>query len=276
MEQPLKQEPELKDLKISSKSAAGIYMREVSKKPLLNHTEYVELFKQYESGDRKAKNKLIEANLRLVVSIAKFYKNSGLPFEDLVQEGNIGLIKSIDKFDWKLGYKFSTYASWWIKQSISQHVLKRKKTIRLPAHAAGVQKKLITVSEDYRKTFGSEPSAEELSELTGASVKVVKATMHSSKKMVSLQDSISSKYDSEPRKIEDTIQSNGQYDDPCQVLIEKQLLQLTKKVMKTLTQKETAILRLRFGITEDPDDIENFPVTESMQKKFALCDEVEK
>lgn len=255
------------ELKFGSKSAAGIYMKEVSSKPLLNHAEYVDLFQKYEGGDHRAKNKLIEANLRLVISIAKFYKNSGLPFEDLVQEGNIGLIKSIDKFDWKLGYKFSTYASWWIKQSISQYVLKRKKTIRLPAHAAGVQKKLISVSEDYKKTFGSEPSSEELSELTGASVKVVKATMYSSKKMVSLQDTITSKYESEPRKIEDTVPSNGQ-DDPCQILIEKELIQLTKKVMKTLTQKETAILRLRFGISEDPDNSEDYPVTELMKKYF--------
>ncbi len=258
------------ELKFNSRSAASIYMREVSKKPLLNHAEYVELFKLHESGDSRAKNKLIESNLRLVISIAKFYKNSGLPFEDLVQEGNIGLIKSIDKFDWKLGYKFSTYASWWIKQSISQHVLKRKKAIRLPAHVVGVQKKLISVSEDYRKTFGSEPTPEELSELTGASIKVVKATMHSSKRMVSLQDPITSKYDSEPRKIEDTIPSNNHDDDPCQNLIEKELLQITKKIMGTLNQKETAILRLRFGISEDPDNVEKFPVTDLMQKKFAI------
>jgi RNA polymerase primary sigma factor len=130
------------ELKFNSRSAAGIYMREVSKKPLLNHAEYVELFKLYESGDSRAKNKLIESNLRLVISIAKFYKNSGLPFEDLVQEGNIGLIKSIDKFDWKLGYKFSTYASWWIKQSISQHVLKRKKSNKITCSRSWCSKKI--------------------------------------------------------------------------------------------------------------------------------------
>ena len=257
-------------LKSKFRSASEIYMKEVSKKSLLNHTEYVELFKQHESGDQKAKNKLVEANLRLVISIAKFYKNSGLPFEDLIQEGNIGLIKSIDKFNWKLGYKFSTYASWWIKQAISQHVLKRKKVIRLPAHAVGIQKKLISATEDYRNLFGSEPSPEELSELTGASVKVIKATIHSSKRMISLQDSITSKFDSEPRKVEDTIPSNGQNDNPCQNLIEKELLEITKKVMGTLTQKETAILRLRFGITEDSDDINKFPVTELMKKNFAM------
>lgn len=264
---------EMKEQKINHRSAAGIYMKEVAKKPLLNHAEYVELFQKYEIGDLKAKNRLIESNLRLVISIAKSYKQSGLPFEDLVQEGNIGLIKSIDKYNWRLGYKFSTYASWWIKQSISQHVLKRKKTIRLPAHAAGMQRKLISATEDYKKTFGTEPSAEELSDLTGASVKIVKATLHSSKKMVSLQDSIPSKDGSESWHIEDTIPYVGEGDDPSQGILEKEMLEITKKVMTNLTQKETAILRLRFGIGEDPENIHDFPVTESMIVNFNKVNE---
>ena len=145
------------------------YLGALNRHPQLPHAEMMSLFQRLEGGESSAKNRLVEANLRLVVSIAKQYRGHNIPLEDLVQEGNIGLMKSIERFDYRKGFRFSTYATWWIKQAIGQHVLKRKRMIRLPAHAAGVQRKLVSAAEEYRKEFGVEPSQEELAELTGAS-----------------------------------------------------------------------------------------------------------
>lgn len=245
------------------KNAVSSYLDALHHFPQLKHPELVELFKVYEAGGvpaDKARTKLIECNLRLVVSIAKQYKGHNIPIEDLIQEGNIGLMKSIERFDWKRGYRFSTYSTWWIKQSIGQHVLKRKRMIRLPAHAATVQRKLMQAAEEYRETMGCEPTSEELQALIGASETVVNATMHSGRGTISLQQPMSAS--GEGDCIEDRIEDERPGADPFENVAEKQLLEITKRVLSGLSAKEAAILRLRFGLVEDATDSKSYPITE--------------
>lgn len=264
--------------RIENGNVVASYLRDISRYPLLKHEESVALFQKYEEGRKlnaegevvdlspdsiKIKKKIIESNLRLVISIAKTYNkhNSGMQFEDLIQEGNLGLIKSIDKFDWKKGYRFSTYASWWVKQAIGQHVQKRKRTIRMPAHALGVQKKLIAATEEYRKLLDSEPSIEELAELTGASEKVVRATLESCRRMSSLHDPISASGD-DKTTVGDTIPDETPMGDPFGAVMKKELVDIMRGVLSQLTPKEAAILRLRFGLIEDPTNHVGYPITE--------------
>jgi RNA polymerase primary sigma factor len=251
-------------------------LRDISRYSLLKHEDSVALFQKYEAGRQvtdegkvisvtpdasKAKKVLIESNLRLVISIAKAYKNTGVSFEDLVQEGNLGLIRSIDMYDWKKGFRFSTYASWWVKQSIGQHVMKRKRTIRMPAHALGVQKKLITATEEYKQQFDVEPTIEELAKLTGASEKMVRATLESCKRMTSLHEQVSMGSD-DKTTLEDTIPDETPTGDPFGIVMKKEMVDVMRRVLDQLTPKEAAILRLRFGLIEDPTDHVGFPITE--------------
>ena len=152
------------------------YFDEISRVPLLTKEEEVELAKRVEAGDKEAKEKLAEANLRLVVSIAKKYRGCGLPFLDLIQEGNLGLMKAIEKFDWRKGYKFSTYATWWIRQAILRAITNRSRTIRVPTHINELIRKIYQAERDYVKEHGEPPSLEELAEELDTSVEnIVKA-----------------------------------------------------------------------------------------------------
>jgi len=257
------------------KNAISAYLTTLHRFQQLKHPEVVDLFQQFETGSTrneegdvlsitdeaaKVRKTLIECNLRLVVSIAKQYKGHNLPIEDLIQEGNIGLMKAIERFKWQKGFRFSTYATWWIKQSIGQHVLKRKRMIRLPAHAATVQRKLMHAAEEYREAMGCEPTAEELTELIGASAAVVNATLYSGRATISLQQPMSSIGDGDT--IEDKVIDERPGSDPFENVAEKQLLDITRKVLSELSSKEAAILRLRFGLVEDVQDSASYPITE--------------
>lgn len=263
----------------SERTAVGAYLTALQRYPQLKHPEHVALFQRYREGctfapdedgkerivartpdAMKVRTKLLECNLRLVVSIAKTYSYHNIPIEDLIQEGNIGLMRAVDMFEWQRGFRFSTYATWWIKQAIGQFVLKRKRTIRLPAHAATVQRKMMQAAEEFRTRTGAEPSNDELLELVDASETVVRATMHSGRGMVSLQQPISSS--GEGDTVEDKVEDERPGCNPYDNVSEKQLIDIVMGVLEELSPKEAAILRLRFGLVEENTNSTEFPITE--------------
>lgn len=244
----------------AKQNSVSNYLNILQSYPQLEHDELITLFQKYEKGGEEsnlARKKLTESNLRLVVYIAKKQKGHNIPLEDLIQEGNLGLLKAIDKFDWKKGFRFSTYATWWIKQAISQYVLKRKKIIRLPAHAASAQKKLIQATDSFKELNGYVPSSEELSEMISVSETVVKATIQSGKNVISLSQPLG---DDGASTVEDRLEDSNSSNDPFESLSKKEMMEIVKQVMQNLSSKEAAILRLRFGLHEDIDS-KDYPVT---------------
>ena len=236
----------------SNSEIIGAYIDELREYEQLKHPEVVNLFQIYEAGGvpaERARKKLIECNLRLVISIAKRHRGHNMPLEDLIQEGNIGLMKAIERFDYKKGFRFSTYATWWIKQAIGQHILKRKRMIRLPAYITGIQKKINQASEDFKRATGEDATEEFLISSVDVSEDVAKATMSSKNSVVSLDQTYSSDPDS--GSLRDKIEDTRHDSDPFAVASSKELLGIVRQVLDTLTDKEAAILKLRFGLIDD-------------------------
>ena len=251
-------------LKKKKKNDVKDYLSNLKTIPHLNHEEMIDLFQKYELGGHvaeRAKKKIIESNLRLVISIARCYSTNSISIEDLIQEGNIGLIKAVEKFKWDKGFRFSTYATWWIKQAIGQHVLKSKRIIRLPAHAANVQKKMIQAADEFKEIAGYEPTHDEISEITGISGSVLKATMFGGKSIVSIHQPISSS-DGDASTFEDRLEDNGD-NNPFDHLSKRQMINVITKVVQGLNPKEAAIIRLRFGLSDDDTNHHRYPITEA-------------
>ena len=231
---------------ISIEDPVRMYLKEIGKVPLLSAEEEIELAKKMEMGDEEAKKRLAEANLRLVVSIAKRYVGRGMLFLDLIQEGNLGLIKAVEKFDYRKGYKFSTYATWWIRQAITRAIADQARTIRIPVHMVETINKLIRVSRQLLQELGREPQPEEIAAEMNMPVERVREILKISQEPVSLETPIGEEEDSH---LGDFIQ-----DDNVPVPAEAAAFTLLKEqlveVLSTLTEREQKVLRLRFGLDD--------------------------
>ncbi len=223
-----------------------MYLKEIGKVPLLTADEEIELAKRMEEGDEEAKRRLCEANLRLVVSIAKRYVGRGMLFLDLIQEGNLGLIKAVDKFDYTKGYKFSTYATWWIRQAITRSIADQARTIRIPVHMVETINKLIRVSRQLLQTYGREPTPEEIAEEMGISVDKVRKIQKIAQEPVSLETPIGEEEDSH---LGDFIPDED-VPAPAEAAAFSMLKEQLVEVLDTLTEREQKVLKLRFGLED--------------------------
>ncbi len=234
---------------VSLEDPVRMYLKEIGKVPLLSADEEIELAQLMEQGGEEgeqAKKKLAEANLRLVVSIAKRYVGRGMLFLDLIQEGNLGLIKAVDKFDYHKGYKFSTYATWWIRQAITRAIADQARTIRIPVHMVETINKLIRVSRQLLQELGREPTPEEIANEMGMPVERVREILKISQEPVSLETPIGEEEDSH---LGDFIQDDNvpvPADAAAFTLLKEQLVE----VLGTLTEREQKVLRLRFGLDD--------------------------
>lgn len=223
-----------------------MYLKEIGKVPLLSADDEINLAKAAEKGDEEAKKSLCEANLRLVVSIAKKYVGRGMLFLDLIQEGNLGLIKAVDKFDYRMGYKFSTYATWWIRQAITRSIADQARTIRIPVHMVETINKLIRVSRQLLQVYGREPSPEEIAEEMGITADKVREIQKIAQEPVSLETPIGEEEDSH---LGDFIPDDD-VPSPAEAAAFSMLKEQLDEVLNTLTDREQKVLRLRFGLED--------------------------
>ncbi len=257
------EEPDIEDLKevedikleeinlnnfegISIDDPVRMYLREIGRIPLLTYEEEVDLAKKVVEGDEEAKQKLAESNLRLVVSIAKKYVGRGMLFLDLIQEGNMGLIKAVEKFDYTKGYKFSTYATWWIRQAITRAIADQARTIRIPVHMVETINKLIRTSRHLLQRLGREPSPEELAEELEMPIEKVMEIQKIAQDPVSLETPIGEEDDSHLGDFIQDEDSPAPHDSASYTLLKEQL----EEVMNTLTPREAKVLKLRFGLED--------------------------
>jgi RNA polymerase primary sigma factor len=231
---------------ISIDDPVRMYLKEIGKVPLLSADEEIELAKKMEKGDNESKRRLAEANLRLVVSIAKRYVGRGMLFLDLIQEGNLGLIKAVEKFDYRKGYKFSTYATWWIRQAITRAIADQARTIRIPVHMVETINKLIRVSRQLLQELGREPHPEEIAKEMNMTVDKVREIMKISQEPVSLETPIGEEEDSHLGDFIPDDDAPAPAEAAAFTLLKEQLID----VLDTLTPREEKVLRLRFGLDD--------------------------
>ena len=231
---------------VSVEDPVRMYLKEIGKVPLLSAEREIELAQRMEEGDEEAKKELAEANLRLVVSIAKRYVGRGMLFLDLIQEGNLGLIKAVEKFDYHKGYKFSTYATWWIRQAITRAIADQARTIRIPVHMVETINKLIRVSRQLLQELGREPTPEEIAKELDMPVERVREILKISQEPVSLETPIGEEEDSH---LGDFIQDDN-VPVPAEAAAQTLLKEQLDEVLDTLTEREQKVLRLRFGLDD--------------------------
>lgn len=231
---------------VSIDDPVRMYLKEIGKIPLLTSEEEIELAKRIEQGDEEAKKRLAEANLRLVVSIAKRYVGRGMMFLDLIQEGNLGLLKAVEKFDYRKGYKFSTYATWWIRQAITRAIADQARTIRIPVHMVETINKLVRVSRQLMQELGREPTPEEIAQEMGISEDKVRDIMKIAQEPVSLETPIGEEEDSHLGDFIPDEDAPAPAEAAAFTLLKEQLMD----VLDTLTPREEKVLRLRFGLDD--------------------------
>jgi len=240
-----RESPEIHDSS-NVRDSIKMYLKEIGKIPLLTPAQERELARRAQMGDKKAKEKLITSNLRLVVSIAKRYMGRGLSFQDLIQEGNIGLLKAVEKFDWKKGYKFSTYATWWIRQAITRAIADQARTIRIPVHMVETINKLNRLRREYYQKHGEEPSIEELAKMMGKPPEKIKEILEAAKETISLESPIGEDEDS---SIEDFV-ADDSIASPKKEAMRMLMREELEKVLKTLSPREAMVLRMRYGLLD--------------------------
>ena len=261
-----------KDIEALTKMEGGVttdpvrmYLREIGKIPLLKPEEEISLAQKIEKGDRKAKKKLTESNLRLVVSIAKKYVMRGLSLLDLIQEGNQGLIRAVEKYDWRKGYKFSTYATWWIRQAITRAIADQARTIRIPVHMVETINKLIRVQRQLMQQLGREPAAEEIAETMGEMTAIrVREILKIAQDTTSLETPVG---DEEDSMLGDFIADTSQ-PSPIEAASRELLKENIEEVLSSLTDREAKVLRMRFGL-----DGKNPMTLEEVGREFGVTRE---
>ena len=231
---------------VSIDDPVRMYLKEIGKVPLLNSADEIKLAKRMERGEEEAKRRLIEANLRLVVSIAKKYVGRGMLFLDLIQEGNLGLIRAVEKFDWRKGYKFSTYATWWIRQAITRALADQARTIRIPVHMVETINKLIRVSRQLLQELGREPTPEEIGQVMKMPTERVREIIKIAQEPISLETPIGEEEDSH---LGDFIEDQDAL-APAEAASFTMLKEQLEGVLDTLTPRERKVLKLRFGLDD--------------------------
>ena len=234
--------------------ALQTYFTKVGKYPLLTREQEIDLAKKIEAGDSRAKNKMIQSNLRLAISIDKKYQSKACSLEDLIQESNIGLIKAVHRFDWRKGFKFSTYAYWWIKQSVRTHVASQASDVKLPAHTRNLLWKMNEMIKEYEDEFGQRPSYDEVSDALGIPTSTLMSMIKCSTQM-SLDASIRDRSGGAGRKIAEIIPDN-EATSVEDLLDSVKIKGVMRNALKSLTSREENIIRLRFGIGESADEPE--------------------
>lgn len=234
------------DLNVKINDPVRMYLKEIGRVPLLNADEEIELALRIEKGDQEAKQSLAEANLRLVVSIAKRYVGRGMQFLDLIQEGNMGLMKAVEKFDYTKGFKFSTYATWWIRQAITRAIADQARTIRIPVHMVETINKLVRVQRQLVQELGREPSPEEIGEKLDLTADKVREILKIAQEPVSLETPIGEEDDSH---LGDFIEDDGAT-SPAEHTAFALLREQLEEVLDTLTDREEKVLRMRFGFND--------------------------
>tara|TARA_B100001057_G_C22863723_1_gene955634 strand:+ start:1066 stop:1833 length:768 start_codon:yes stop_codon:yes gene_type:complete len=232
------------------------YFTRVGKYPLLSREQEVELAQKIENGDQRAKDKMIQSNLRLAISIAKKFQSKGCSLEDLIQESNLGLMKAIDRFDWRKGFKFSTYAYWWIKQSVRTHVANQSSDIKLPSHTRNILWKMNEMIKDYEEEFNQKPSYKEVSEALGVPVSTLMSMIKCSSQ-ISLDSNVKDRSGGHGRKISEMVPDN-QANNIDEILDSIKIKAAMRKALLKLTSREENIIRLRFGISEDASNKDSF------------------
>lgn len=225
-----------------------MYLKEIGKVPLLTAEEEVKLAKQIEKGSEEARRKLIESNLRLVVSIAKKYINRGLSFLDLIQEGNQGLMRAVEKFDWRRGYKFSTYATWWIRQAITRAIADQARTIRIPVHMVETMNKVFKTAHLLAQKLGREPTAKEIAKKVGLPEEKINEIYRISQNTTSLAAPVGDEDDSFLGDFIEDVTSPSPYEETSKELLKESIAE----VLKTLDEREAKVLELRFGLSGQP------------------------